>query len=216
MDAVIKWPLIIGGIFVLGSLYQIRRQQLALTNWPTVKALVTSHDLGKLQATPNSNRPGIRAYGVSWEPLVTYEYEFEGQAYTSSKVIWEGEARKRSWAEGVLARYPIGNSVTAYINPSNPGQAYLERHRRFGIYAIALSAVLVVCVAICMHFEMNPYVHRIPIMAIWYGVVIAAIVHYGMLPGRWGIGATIGMLCFLGIGVLPVTWRFLIDFIKHS
>ena len=114
-----------------------------------------------------------------------------------------------------MARYPIGSSVTAYVNPSNPNKAYLERHRRFWIYALGLSGLLVVCVAICMHFELDPYVHRIPIMAIWYSVVIAAIVHYGMLPGRWGIGAGIGMLCFLGIGTLPQIWRFLIEFIKQ-
>lgn len=215
MSAVLQWALIIGVIFVLGSIYQIRRQQRALTDWPTVRAVVTDRNLGKLQALSNPNEPGYRAHGVSWEPLVTYEYEVDGKPYTSSTVIWEGKWGRKSWAQGVLARYPIGSDVTAFVNPSNPAKAYLQRHRRFWIYALGLSGLLVVFVTICMHFELSPYVHRIPIMAIWYSVVIAAIVHYGMLPGRWGIGAGIGMLCFLGIGILPKIWLFLIELIKQ-
>jgi hypothetical protein len=63
--------------------------------------------------------------GTSYRPVVTYTYVVGGRAYTSTSVTVIGVSRSRSWAVGIVSRYPVGSRTTAYIDPSEPAHAYL-------------------------------------------------------------------------------------------
>jgi hypothetical protein len=63
--------------------------------------------------------------GTSYRPIVTYAYLVGGRAYSSTSVTVINVSRSRSWAVGIVSRYPVGSRTTAYIDPSAPAHAYL-------------------------------------------------------------------------------------------
>jgi len=63
--------------------------------------------------------------GTNYRPAVTYSYQVGGRTYTSQSVTIINESRGWSWATGIVARYPAGAQITAYVNPRDPAGAYL-------------------------------------------------------------------------------------------
>jgi hypothetical protein len=60
-------------------------------------------------------------------PRIEYEYTFDGTRFVCGKfrsVIMTSSSRNPS--KRVIERYPIGASVTVYVNPNNPADAVLE------------------------------------------------------------------------------------------
>jgi hypothetical protein len=70
--------------------------------------------------------------GPNYRPDVTYEYTVEGETHRSSNVfptpgrLWRSD---RSWARGVVADYPEGETVTASYDPEQPSSAFLVADR---------------------------------------------------------------------------------------
>ncbi len=91
-------------------------QQLlaASANWPTVPATITE------------SRFGTNAPNADWA-VVRYRYAVDGQDYISSRVAFVGVIKDRAKAEAMLARYPLGAQVTAYVRPGQSNYAVLER-----------------------------------------------------------------------------------------
>ena len=64
---------------------------------------------------------------------ITYEYEVEGKKYRSSVVKASGDMsgspskKEPSEVDRLLSKYPAGNNVTVYYNPSIPRMACLEQ-----------------------------------------------------------------------------------------
>lgn len=64
----------------------------------------------------------------SYNPVVTYEYEVDGQTYTNVNTFPGGTTRKsgsRGWAEDVVDNHPVGLETTVYYRPGEPTNAYL-------------------------------------------------------------------------------------------
>lgn len=66
--------------------------------------------------------------GTGYRPQATFNYTYEGERYTSSKVYpgalsreFDSESKARAQLEG----YEPGANVTAYVLPDSPGEAYL-------------------------------------------------------------------------------------------
>lgn len=77
-----------------------------------------------------------------YEPHVKYRYTYEGKTYTSTSLNPGTDKNRytdRARAEDV-ADYSKGDTVTAYVLPSNPGTAYLTEHpgRGSGGFTIAV------------------------------------------------------------------------------
>ena len=81
---------------------------------------------------------------VKYRLEVHYRYEFEGKSYLSSRIKLlpiasraPGKIKKRQ------RRYPIGASVTCYVNPGKPSVAILQRPTKAALYSIWFPALLI-------------------------------------------------------------------------
>jgi len=102
---------------------------------------------GRVEVTGTVTETGIEQVEGSrgrdaYVPTVTFRYQFEGATYTSDK-LYPGESQPRySDSATATARLPdvaAGDTVTAFVNPDAPGEAYL-RETRSGQATIALLA----------------------------------------------------------------------------
>jgi hypothetical protein len=63
--------------------------------------------------------------GVAYAPVVRYAYAVDSASYSASRVTVLDEASSRRWAEGIAARFRVGETVTAFYDPLHPGEAFL-------------------------------------------------------------------------------------------
>ena len=66
---------------------------------------------------------------AEYKPTVQFTYEYEGTSYTSTNVFPTDISPSydtRSEAKSVLEGYETGDTVTAYVNPAEPGNAFLK------------------------------------------------------------------------------------------
>lgn len=74
---------------------------------------------------------------VEFKPVVRYRYEFEGEIYESDQFkIADGPTGDPEKANQRIEPYPVGSTVTAYVNPDEPTTAVLKRNTRAGLYTI--------------------------------------------------------------------------------
>ena len=92
-----------------------------------------------------------------YRPEVRFEYTFEGEHYESDRLYPETRSHthsSRSAAQSTTSQYEVGTSVTAFVDPAHPDEAFLndERTASAGFYYIvaavfALGGVVFVGVA---------------------------------------------------------------------
>jgi hypothetical protein len=83
---------------------------------------------------------------TAFVPNVTFQYRFNGTEYTSNR-LYPGRAQptygNRSSAEAQLSAYPVGETVTAYVDPDSPARAFLIDSRSgLGIGALAVGVLI--------------------------------------------------------------------------
>ena len=80
-----------------------------------------------------------------FKPEVRFVYEIAGQRHESkTHSLFVNESSSDSEAAAMVARYPVGAKVTAYVDPVNPGNAVLDRSsRRWTGYFLVWASVLV-------------------------------------------------------------------------
>ena len=74
-------------------------------------------------------------------PLIIYSYSAAGVRYTTDRLTSLGRQHSSSWAKAMAGRYHVGDTVTAYVAPLNPGSAFLVRDydwRSYGFLVIPL------------------------------------------------------------------------------
>jgi hypothetical protein len=131
-----KRTILVGSIFVftIGTalagfgVWFARTQFLRLTTFPPVAATVDAVDV----VSARDDQQGLNVD----RPAVRYHFSVGGTSYTSDRVTPFSESRSGSWAHTVAARYHAGQAVTAYYNPANPSDAYLERQVRIMPFAL--------------------------------------------------------------------------------
>lgn len=67
--------------------------------------------------------------GIDYYPNVTFEYRYEGVEYTGDDVFpgsFNAKYGNVSEAESIIEQYPVGETVTAYVDPDSPEEAYLK------------------------------------------------------------------------------------------
>jgi len=67
--------------------------------------------------------------GVDYDPTVAFNYVYNGTEYTGTKIYPAEigqEYETRSEAESVIEGYEEGVQTTAYVAPSQPGDAFLK------------------------------------------------------------------------------------------
>ena len=98
--------------------FWIRRREQAARDWPQASGLiVTSRTLREYAGRGREQ--------VS--PVIEYEFTHEGRSFRSSH--WRPlnfSVGNSVSAQAVTSRYPVGSSVTVFVNPRNPMRSVLE------------------------------------------------------------------------------------------
>lgn len=131
-----SFPLLIV-VAVVVKLWEIR----AAGRWPTTTGKVVASRVQSKRNRPDDDAYGFGDTEVSNQPFVEYEYTVAGKKYRCSRVSI-AEKIAGTEREAVLARYPVGATVTVFYNPKNPSQALLERTLPFRIMAVGGTAVM--------------------------------------------------------------------------
>ncbi|SEH68082.1 Protein of unknown function [Halopenitus malekzadehii] len=85
--------------------------------------------------------------GVEHYPTVRFEYVYQGERYTSTKIYPSSVRRAydtESAARDAIEEYETNTTVTAYTTPDSPGNAFLRTEESNGpIIAIGIGIVFV-------------------------------------------------------------------------
>ncbi len=170
---VIRFIIAIGGVLIgLGTSYGywqltlrpdllVRRLSNESVNWLPVSAVASKVWLETDLSGGGGRTMNTRSKKLYYIPKVAYSYAVNNQFYKSEKIragAWRSS--KKEEAEALLAKYNLGQDVTAYYNPSDPAQSVLEP----GIYAgssltlgyiiVALGMIFAIfCVWLALHGE---------------------------------------------------------------
>lgn len=105
--------LALGGLAFLAVGWRIRRADITSASWLPVSAAVLSSDI-------------IPQEG-GFTPSVSYRYTIGGQTLVCSDIaLTLVSTSSEASARAAASRYPVGSTVTAFINPKNHSQAILE------------------------------------------------------------------------------------------
>ncbi|MGA3268874.1 MAG: DUF3592 domain-containing protein [Verrucomicrobiota bacterium] len=122
--------------FVLG--FWIRRKEQAARTWSKASGRIVSCELLR--------QPGPRG-GEVVTPVIEYEFNHEGRSFKSSHWRFGNFSVGNSVsAQAVVSRYPVGSSVTVFVNPQQPMKSVLEHQPSwlswvpfgFGIFFLAV------------------------------------------------------------------------------
>lgn len=110
--------LLIAGLATIGyGAYSYSSQTSALDSAVEVDATISSTSIDA-----NEKK------GDTYTPQATFNYTYEGKEYTSSNV-YPGELPRefsKKDARSELEEYKPGETVTAYVPPESPGNAFLK------------------------------------------------------------------------------------------
>lgn len=117
--------IVVGLILVGFGVYNIY-QANASEKWPTTTGEIVSSDVKRHAGEASKpNRRGGQS--TTYSPDILFEYDIEGETYTSSKVAFGGVSfNDRADAQRIVDNYPVGKQVTVYYNPKAPDIAVLE------------------------------------------------------------------------------------------
>ena len=88
-------------------------------------------------------------------PIIEYEFDYQGQSFkTSHWRLGNYSVGNRTSALVVTSRYPVGSSVTVFVNPRQPEKSVLETGASslcwvpfgFGIFFLALFILIITMV----------------------------------------------------------------------
>ena len=130
--------------FALG--FWIRRKEQAARTWPQAPGRIVSCELMR--------QPGPKG-GEVVTPVIEYEFNHEGRSFKSSHWRFGNFSVGNSVsAQAVVSRYPVGSSVTVFVNPQQPMKSVLEHQPSwlswvpfgFGIFFLALFILTIMMV----------------------------------------------------------------------
>ncbi len=81
----------------------------------------------EIRRTTTRTGPGTGSTTTDYWPDIQFTYQYGGESLTSTKVWVVGKGGSEAEAKAVQRRYPQGAAVTAFVDPDNPGTAFLEK-----------------------------------------------------------------------------------------
>lgn len=109
---------------ILWRIARLRRSIAAAAAWPSVEGKVIAASLRESQRyVPSSGN--INYYLAD----IAYEYTVEGRVIRSARYSLGGprQFHRRSRAQRLLARFPVGTEVSVHYDPAHPDAGVLER-----------------------------------------------------------------------------------------
>jgi hypothetical protein len=111
------------GLAVAGvGAYDYTQQSAAIESSVEVDATITGKNVNSVITSGTSQ----------FNPEVNFEYSYEGESYTSNN-LYPASASKnydtKSAAQSAMDEYEQGETVTAYVDPDSPGDAFLKNEK---------------------------------------------------------------------------------------
>jgi len=99
------------------------KKNKAAANWPTVPGMIISAELDNYVKYDD-----IGNTTTMYTPLITYEFEVDGQIYINNRVRVQAivATNRQSVSRKKLGEYPLGSAVKVHYDPFNPEDALLE------------------------------------------------------------------------------------------
>ena len=147
-------PLFAFGLPVLVLLFAVlavvafvrgRRQASASMRWPTVAGTITTSGVIEeaIEDKENDDKSFIRKI-YRYQLDLRYAYQVGKRDFVGTAVNWGGTAiyDLRELAEKAASQYSVGQPVTVYYDPEQPGNAVLEPDNRQGSLAPLIVAAI--------------------------------------------------------------------------
>ena len=109
-------------VFIVVGAVREWREVRALRTFRPVSATVLSSDIESVRSTG-------RSPSTTYRPAVRYEYIVAGERHVADRVTPLHESRSARWATALARRFVPGATVTAFVNPADPDDAFLVRSR---------------------------------------------------------------------------------------
>ena len=120
LSVAIMLGLIAIGVFFMRSAVMGRIKSKQAQSWPTVKGRVlTSEVVEDRYRDPTGNAT------IAFVPDVVYEYNVEGQVYTSRNIIFGQTNYDYIIASRICEKYAIDSTPDVYYNPAKPAESVL-------------------------------------------------------------------------------------------
>ncbi|NIM27589.1 MAG: DUF3592 domain-containing protein [Gammaproteobacteria bacterium] len=136
------FQIFLGGIFVFGGLYLLLETVLNVNrtfkskSWPQTTGIIQD---SKVVAVDNDE-------GVSFEPVVTYQYEVGTQQFSSRCVYFLGVGFGYPlpfFSRRLVKKYPSGKRVAVFFDPSDPKNATLiPGLNRHAVYLLIVTVLI--------------------------------------------------------------------------
>ena len=99
------------------------KKNKAAAKWPTVPGVIISAELDSYVKVDDDGDAS-----TMYTPLITYEYELEGQGYTNNQGRVQAfvATNMQSVSSKKLEEYPVGGVMEVHYDPLNPEDALLE------------------------------------------------------------------------------------------
>lgn len=216
------------GFFLSGLASAQRQHRIIQTCQPVQAKILTSH------VTSYKESRG----GVHFVPEVKYQYEVEGKACQSERLMPLYGSGTEEWAQSVVARFPAGESCTAFYDPQDPGQAILLKRYSFEPYFTMLEMAFCLAAGSFLIMGLNAEKKSEPVpadngwfefkptngerqrllgakfsTAAWYGLGAVAAAHFFLVvppPHRSGSVTCFEIFALMGLVPLGLMIRYLV------
>jgi hypothetical protein len=117
------------------------RETLKVARWPSVVGKVIASGVKSRKKQPSDPGYDFNDTEISNQPRVVYEYKVGNRKYLCERITIK-ERTGGEELEAILARYPVGASVTVYYDPKKPQSALLERDIPWGKLVTGVGCLL--------------------------------------------------------------------------
>lgn len=114
--------------FIAKGLLAAHDQRAVIARAVPTPAVVTDARVSPAHEPPaaSTRRRGRGRAPAGSEPLIAFEYSYNGTAH-STDTVWPLRRRgSAAWARAIAAKYPQNSHVTALVDPMHPDRAFLE------------------------------------------------------------------------------------------
>jgi hypothetical protein len=136
---------LLGAVFGVAAFIRGRRLASASARWPTVAGIVTTSGVIEevIEDKSNDDKSFIRKIH-RYQVDLRYAYQVGKRDFVGTAAGWGWTAiyGLRDVAEKAASRYQLGQPVTVYYDPEQPGNAVLEPDNRQGSLAPLIAAAI--------------------------------------------------------------------------
>ena len=104
-------------------------EERALENAVEIDVEIEATDIELRERDVSNDDDSTRETETVYRPTVSFTYEYEGQEYQSNNIYPGGgtfqEYPDRSTAEAQIDDFQVGSTMTGYVDPDDPGEAFL-------------------------------------------------------------------------------------------